>query len=197
MIEEIALRFLPELDSAPYCRARIFMHWQGSGGMPTAFAATWGNGSSVLGSYAEYGAVPGQSQQVVPFKAPRERLHAAIFRRTCRVGLRLGSGPCDQALLHPHLTNTVHGETECGAYWSVVIVVEMPSSTSIPAAASVVQGGWRRRCRAISSLRSICAGPNVLPPCTAMDAGLNRGSVMYLGATRLVASVLPRCTPRR
>ena len=61
-----------------YCellRAEGFAVEQGSGGMPTAFAATWGSGSPVLGSYAEYDAVPGQSQQVVPYKAPREGLH--------------------------------------------------------------------------------------------------------------------------
>src|SRR5215472_12553174 len=58
-----------------YCellRSEGFIVEEGSGGMPTAFAATWGSGSPVLGSYAEYDAVPGQSQQVVPHKAPRE-----------------------------------------------------------------------------------------------------------------------------
>ena len=48
---------------------------EGSGGMPTAFAATWGSGGPVIGSYAEYDAVPGNSQQAVPFQAPREGLH--------------------------------------------------------------------------------------------------------------------------
>ena len=48
---------------------------EGSGGMPTAFAATWGSGSPVLGGYAEYDAVPGNSQQIVPHRAPREGLH--------------------------------------------------------------------------------------------------------------------------
>lgn len=47
----------------------------GSGGMPTAFAARWGSGSPVLGSFSEYDAVPGNSQQVVPYPAPREGLH--------------------------------------------------------------------------------------------------------------------------
>src|SRR6201994_328187 len=61
-----------------YCdllRSEGFTVEEGSGGMPTAFAATWGSGSPVLGSYAEYDAVPGQSQQVAPHKAPREGLH--------------------------------------------------------------------------------------------------------------------------
>ncbi|SEF02505.1 aminobenzoyl-glutamate utilization protein B [Rhizobiales bacterium GAS188] len=48
---------------------------EGSGEMPTAFAASWGKGGPVLGGYAEYDAVPGNSQQVVPYQAPREGLH--------------------------------------------------------------------------------------------------------------------------
>ena len=55
---------------------------EGSGGMPTAFAATWGSGSPVLGGYAEYDAVPGQSQQVVPYKAPREVTFVDALPRT-------------------------------------------------------------------------------------------------------------------
>ena len=49
----------------------------GSGEMPTAFLATWtsGSGGPVIGSYAEYDAVPGNSQQAVPYRAPREGLH--------------------------------------------------------------------------------------------------------------------------
>jgi aminobenzoyl-glutamate utilization protein B len=61
-----------------YCdllRSEGFTVEEGSGGMPTAFAATWGKGRPVLGSYAEYDAVPGNSQQVVPYQAPREGLH--------------------------------------------------------------------------------------------------------------------------
>ncbi|HEX5502127.1 MAG TPA: M20/M25/M40 family metallo-hydrolase [Thermomicrobiales bacterium] len=48
---------------------------EGSGGMPTAFCATWGDGGPVLGAYAEYDAVPGNSQQAVPYRAPRAGLH--------------------------------------------------------------------------------------------------------------------------
>lgn len=56
-------------------RAEGFEVEEGSGGMPTAFAATWGDGGPVIGSYAEYDAVPGNSQQAVPYQAPREGLH--------------------------------------------------------------------------------------------------------------------------
>ncbi len=48
---------------------------EGSGEMPTAFMATWGTSGPVIGSYAEYDAVPGNSQQPVPYHAPREGLH--------------------------------------------------------------------------------------------------------------------------
>ena len=48
---------------------------EGSGEMPTAFLATWGTRGPVIGSYAEYDAVPGNSQQPVPYQAPREGLH--------------------------------------------------------------------------------------------------------------------------
>ena len=48
---------------------------EGSGGMPTAFLASWGESGPVIGSYAEYDAVPGNSQQAVPYQAPREGLH--------------------------------------------------------------------------------------------------------------------------
>ena len=47
----------------------------GSGGMPTAFVARWGQGGPALAGFAEYDAVPGNSQQVVPYPAPREGLH--------------------------------------------------------------------------------------------------------------------------
>jgi len=48
---------------------------EGSGEMPTAFCARWGEGGPVLASFSEYDAVPGNSQQVVPYRAPREGLH--------------------------------------------------------------------------------------------------------------------------
>ncbi len=47
----------------------------GSGGMPTAFAARWGGGGPVVGSYAEYDAVPGNAQALVPHRAQRPGLH--------------------------------------------------------------------------------------------------------------------------
>lgn len=48
---------------------------EGSGDMPTAFVASWGDGGPLLGAYAEYDAVPGNSQQAVPYHAPREGVH--------------------------------------------------------------------------------------------------------------------------
>src|SRR5215469_7411519 len=61
-----------------YCellRAEGFAVEEGSGEMPTAFCARWGSSGPVLGAYAEYDAVPGNSQQVVPYRAPRAGLH--------------------------------------------------------------------------------------------------------------------------
>lgn len=44
----------------------------GTGGMPTAFRATWASGDGpTIGGYAEYDAVPGQSQAAVPRREPR------------------------------------------------------------------------------------------------------------------------------
>ena len=49
---------------------------EGSGGMPTAFCARWSNGDGpVIGGYAEYDAVPGNSQDPVPFEKPRDGVH--------------------------------------------------------------------------------------------------------------------------
>lgn len=49
---------------------------EGTGGMPTAFLATYENGDGpTLASYAEYDAVPGNSQQRVPYRAPRDGVH--------------------------------------------------------------------------------------------------------------------------
>ncbi len=53
---------------------------QGSAGMPTAFCARWSNGAGpTLAGYAEYDAVPGQSQAPVPRREPRAGVsrHAA------------------------------------------------------------------------------------------------------------------------
>jgi aminobenzoyl-glutamate utilization protein B len=49
---------------------------EGSGDMPTAFCAKWGEGKPVIGGFAEYDAVPGNNQSNVPFKKLRdENLH--------------------------------------------------------------------------------------------------------------------------
>ena len=62
-------------DYVELLRAEGFTVEEGSGGMPTAFVAEWGEGAPVLASFSEYDAVPGNSQQVVPFQAPRAGLH--------------------------------------------------------------------------------------------------------------------------
>jgi aminobenzoyl-glutamate utilization protein B len=65
-------------SAAAFCevlRAEGFDVEEGSGEMPTAFMATYGKGKPVLATFAEYDAVPAQSQQGVPYRAPREGLH--------------------------------------------------------------------------------------------------------------------------
>jgi aminobenzoyl-glutamate utilization protein B len=56
-------------------RAEGFAVEEGSGGMPTAFVARWGRGRPVLATYAEYDAVPENSQDQVPYRCPRPGLH--------------------------------------------------------------------------------------------------------------------------
>jgi len=56
-------------------RAEGFAVEEGSGGMPTAFVATWSNGPGpTVGAYAEYDAVPGNCQKAAAYKAPRDGL---------------------------------------------------------------------------------------------------------------------------
>lgn len=49
---------------------------EGSGGMPTAFCATWsnGNGGPVIGGYAEYDGIPGNCQAADTVERPRDGL---------------------------------------------------------------------------------------------------------------------------
>ena len=49
-----------------------FMIEWGAGGMPTAFVATWGKGSPIIGFLGEYDALPGLSQKVGTSKDPIE-----------------------------------------------------------------------------------------------------------------------------
>ena len=57
-------------------RGEGFKVEEGSGQMPTAFCAVWGEGRPVIGGFAEYDAVPGCSQAAVPYRKPRdEALH--------------------------------------------------------------------------------------------------------------------------
>jgi len=43
-----------------------------TGGMPTAFLATYGEGTPLLASFAEYDAVPANNQAAVPYKKLRD-----------------------------------------------------------------------------------------------------------------------------
>ena len=63
-------------------RAEGFTVEEASGGMPTAFCATWGEDGPVIGSYAEYDAVPGNSQDRVPYRCPRPGVHRSAAGHT-------------------------------------------------------------------------------------------------------------------
>ncbi len=57
-------------------RSEGFSVEEGTGGMPTAFIATFGEGKPVLASFAEYDAVPANNQAAVPYEKLRdENLH--------------------------------------------------------------------------------------------------------------------------
>lgn len=43
---------------------------RGAGGMPTAFVATWGEGSPIIGVMGELDALPGLSQKPLPYRSP-------------------------------------------------------------------------------------------------------------------------------
>ncbi|MGB0779946.1 MAG: amidohydrolase, partial [Flavobacteriaceae bacterium] len=55
-----------------YARANGFEVTQGVAETPTAFVATYGSGSPVIGILGEFDALPGISQKAVPEKTPLE-----------------------------------------------------------------------------------------------------------------------------
>jgi aminobenzoyl-glutamate utilization protein B len=63
-------------------RAEGFAVESPSCGMPTAFVARYGEGGPVLGAHAEYDAVPGHSQDPVPYRKPRAGVHPAAAGHT-------------------------------------------------------------------------------------------------------------------
>jgi aminobenzoyl-glutamate utilization protein B len=73
---ETALR---ETRSADYLASRLrgagFQVTTGVAGMPTAFVAEYGSGRPIIGILAEYDALPGVGNAVVPERAPREDGH--------------------------------------------------------------------------------------------------------------------------
>ncbi|NJN14912.1 MAG: amidohydrolase [Oscillochloris sp.] len=68
---EIALQesFASELLARELAAAGFTIEW-GSGDMPTAFVASWGNGTPVIGILGEYDALPGLSQQLSSARSP-------------------------------------------------------------------------------------------------------------------------------
>ncbi len=58
---------------ASYLEKNGFLVERGVAGMPTAFVASWDNGEPVIGILAEYDALPGLSQDKVPFQKPLQK----------------------------------------------------------------------------------------------------------------------------
>lgn len=57
---------------ASYLEKKDFKVTRGVAGMPTAFVAVYGSGEPVIGILAEYDALPGLSQESVPYKRPSQ-----------------------------------------------------------------------------------------------------------------------------
>lgn len=85
---------------------------RGTAGMPTAFRARWRNGSGpVLAGYAEYDAVPGQSQEAVPYRKPREGVSPRAAGHTDpHSALGIGSFAGFLAAKHAMERNKIGGE---------------------------------------------------------------------------------------
>jgi aminobenzoyl-glutamate utilization protein B len=60
-----------------HLKAEGFTIETGVAGIPTAFVASWGKGSTVIGILAEFDALPGVNQDAVPVRAPIEDKTAA------------------------------------------------------------------------------------------------------------------------
>jgi len=68
---ELALRETQSAEAlAGYLESQGFMVERGVADMPTAFVATWGSGSPVIGILAEYDALPGISNEREPRQVP-------------------------------------------------------------------------------------------------------------------------------
>ena len=94
----------------------------GSGGMPTAFSATWSNGSGpAIMAYAEYDAVPGNCQAAVPWRQPRPGLSRFAGGHTdphsaLGMGSLVGALAAKAAMQKHGITGTIRfmGEPEIG-----------------------------------------------------------------------------------
>ncbi len=69
-----------ETESSALLQSRLagagFQVEAGAAGMPTAFVASWGEGSPVIGILAEYDALPGITQERSPERSPRPEMGA-------------------------------------------------------------------------------------------------------------------------
>jgi aminobenzoyl-glutamate utilization protein B len=105
-----------------FLRAEGFEVEAGSGGMPTAFHATWGEDGPDIGLYAEYDATPGYTQDAVPHRAPRPGTHpwAPGFTDAHGTGTLSGALALKQTLIAHRLPGRIHlfgepAEKVCGS----------------------------------------------------------------------------------
>jgi aminobenzoyl-glutamate utilization protein B len=108
-----------------FLRGEGFEVEAGSGGMPTAFHATWGETGPDIGLYAEYDATPGYTQDAVPHRAPRPGTHPwapGFTDAHCALGTGALSGALalKQTLIQHRLPGRIHlfgepAEKVCGS----------------------------------------------------------------------------------
>ncbi len=144
-------------------RAEGFTVEPGSAGMPTAFCAQWSNGDGpTIGAYAEYDAVPGCSQEAVPYRKPREGLHPSAAGHTDpHSALGMGGLTGVLALKHAMQTHAIPGrikffgepaEKMCGSkpihaahgYYDDIDAAISFHPTSLPALSNTVL--WDTHC---------------------------------------------------
>ena len=96
---------------------------RGTAGMPTAFRARWSNGAGpTFAGYAEYDAVPGQSQAPEPRRKPRDgtSFRAAGHTDPSAAGVNVsrvaGVGYLGQKRFLGRTLGTVYGVLGCGPF---------------------------------------------------------------------------------
>lgn len=177
----------------------------GSAGMPTAFCADWtspaGDGPCI-GAYAEYDAVPGCSQEPVPYRKPREGHHSTAAGHTDpHSALGMGGLTGVLALKHAMTTHGIPGrirfmgepaEKMCGSkpihashgFYDRMDAAISFHPTSLPALSNTVL--WDTHCGAYWSKVFTFTCPE---PHTWGGAGDRKGAQNYHAVARAPAAL--------